>query len=93
MCKKLRDAAQELIRVWDDEETATKVFDAIDALRAALAEDRLAEYMPPKRDEQPEYALWGVVVGNPGGRWPIQQINPNEVWPVGTALYVRRVKE
>ena len=61
------------------DEAIQGIREAADALRAALAEDRLAE----------EYALWGVVVGGLGGRWPIQQINPGEIWPVGTALYVR----
>ena len=36
--------------------------------------------------------LWGVVTGAPGGRWSIQQVNPAAVYPVGTALYVRRKK-
>jgi len=52
------------------------------ALRAVPAEDRLAE--------QSEYQLWGTINGSPGSRWPVEQVNPNEVWPVGTALYVRR---
>ena len=40
MCKKLREAAQKLIQVWDNEGTLTEIFDAINALRGAVAEDR-----------------------------------------------------
>ena len=34
------------------DEAIQKIREAADALRAALAEDRLADYLPPKRDEQ-----------------------------------------
>jgi len=40
MCKKIREAAQHLIKCWDDEEAATKIFDAINALRGAVADDK-----------------------------------------------------
>lgn len=40
MCKKLRNAAQELIRLWDNEGALTEIFDAINALRGTVAEDR-----------------------------------------------------
>lgn len=41
-----------------------------------------------------EYELWGVVTGGGGIRQMVHQINPNEIWPAGTALYVcKGVKE
>ena len=40
MCKKLRNAAQELIRLWDNEGALTEIFDVINALRGAVAEDK-----------------------------------------------------
>jgi hypothetical protein len=44
-----------------------------------------------EREAKAEYELWGMINGSPGGTRPIQQveqINPNELWPAGTALYV-----
>ena len=40
-----------------------------------------------------EYELWGTIQGSPNGRWVTSQLDPSAVYPVGTALYVRRVKE
>ena len=40
---KLREAAQHLVKCWDDEwdeATPTKIFDAINALRGAVADDK-----------------------------------------------------
>ena len=36
-----------------------------------------------------EYELWGAVAGAPGGRWSVTQVNPEAVWPIGVALYVK----
>ena len=40
MCKKLRDAAQRLVKVWDSQGALTEIFDAINALRGAVADDK-----------------------------------------------------
>ena len=40
MCKKLREAAQHLIKVWDNDGSLTDIFDAINALRGAVVEDK-----------------------------------------------------
>jgi uncharacterized protein (UPF0218 family) len=40
MCRKLRDAAQKLVRVWDNDGSLTEIFDAINALRLAVTEDK-----------------------------------------------------
>jgi hypothetical protein len=40
MCKKLREAAQHLVKVWDEEGRLTEIFDAINALRGAVADDK-----------------------------------------------------
>ena len=72
------------------DEAIKQIREAADALRAALAEDRLADYLPPKRDEPTEdYKIWGVVTGGLGRRCVGHQINSGEIWPPGTALYVR----
>jgi len=79
--------------------------DVAQKLREALAEPEPApesEYWGERdsvslyvRDDEYEYSLWGdvelwgVVAGAPGGRWAGKQLNPYEIWPVGTALYVR----
>lgn len=74
---KLREAAQAVIAA---KSTSDMVL-AMERLRDALAEDRW------------EYALWGTINGSPGGRWVSTQSHPNEIWPPGTALYVRRGQE
>ena len=45
-----------------------------------------------EREEEYEYYKWGdlVLVGMTGADGMIKQIKPDEVLPVGTALYVRR---
>ena len=43
-------------------------------------------------DLDTEYELWGTIQGAPGGRWVTSQLDPYAVYPVGTALYVRRVR-
>ena len=78
---KLREAAQAAVKSFEEHGYSPLTIKAIWALRDALAEDRLAE--------QSEYQFWGTINGSPGGRWVATQINPNEIWPVGTALYVR----
>ena len=104
---KLREAAQAAVEAFDLHGYSPLTIRAIWALRDALAEDRLAEYMPPEEEpvslfvrvDDYEYEkwgdveLWGVVTGGLGVRQVVHQINPNEVWPVGTALYVRRAKK
>jgi len=83
---KLREAAQAVAAA----ESMGELAAALDALRDALAEDALNEMQSLTESEyrEPEYELWGRVTGGPGSRWPIEQID-GQVWPVGTALYVR----
>ena len=47
-----------------------------------------------KRDEY-EYELIGTIDGTYAGRWMLAAFaeNASSVWPDGTAIYVRRVKE
>ena len=47
-----------------------------------------------KRDEY-EYELIGTIDGTYAGRWMLAALAENAaaVWPDGTAIYVRRVKE
>ena len=40
MCKKIREAAQHLIKCWDNDGSLTDIFDAINALRGAVADDK-----------------------------------------------------
>jgi hypothetical protein len=92
---KLREAAEAVLETFEAGELLDDLEAAIDALRDALAEDRLDEMQALTESDyrEPEYELWGIVTGGYGGRWPIQQANPNEIWPAGTALYVRRGQE
>jgi hypothetical protein len=57
---------------------------------AAEAEE--AEEAAKAEPEEYEYELWGAVAGAPGGRWSVTQVNPEDVWPTGVALYVRRAQ-
>jgi len=76
---KLREAAEELSRAWRGASLSEMIL-AVHKMDDALAEP------------EPEYELWGTINGSPGGRWPVEQIE-ELVWPVGTALYVRRGKK
>lgn len=54
---KLRQAAEELSRAWRGM-SLSELIAAVHKMDAALAEDRLAEYMPPKRDERRTFSDW-----------------------------------
>ena len=55
---KLREAAEAVVRAWEAGESLDDLEAAGDALRAALAEDRLNDYLPPKRDERRTFNEW-----------------------------------
>jgi len=86
---KLREAAQFLLTAVEDE--GVRGMDtALDALRDALAEDRLNEMQSLTESEyrEPEYQLVGRFTGTLSGRFVFAP-EDNKIWPVGTALYAR----
>lgn len=85
---KLRQAAEELSRAWKGLSLLEMIL-AVHAMDDALAEDRQT-----KRDEY-EYQLIGTIDGTYAGRWMLAVLAENAaaVWPDGTAVYVRRIKE
>ena len=95
---KLREAAQAVVKTYlaePDEDGGYSVLTMreIDALRDALAEDRLNEMQRLTGSEYlaPQYELWGRVTGGHGSRWPVEQFD-GRIWPDGTALYVKIAK-
>jgi hypothetical protein len=87
---KLREAAEAVVAAWDSTSTS-EMFRAMPRLRKALAEDRLDEMQALTESDylEPQYELWGRVIGASGGRWPVVGQFDGRIWPVGTALYVR----
>ena len=53
----------------------------------------LVKAEPEAEPEEYECELWGSIVGIAGRFLVVSPLNPAALWPVGTALYVRRVKE
>ena len=63
----IREAAEAVMRAWEAGKSLDDLEAAADALRAALAQDRLNDYLPPKRDERRTFNEWwnyGEVSGN-----------------------------
>ena len=83
---KLREAAQAVAKAYDDGECWFEDAAIVDALRDALAEDRLDEMQRLTELDygEWEYELWGRVTGGHGS---------GRIWPVGTTLYVRVEKK
>lgn len=76
---KLREAAQAVVKAYEDGECWNDFEAAVDALRDALAEP------------EPEYQLVGRFTGTLSGRF-IFAPESNEIWPVGTALYAKTAR-
>jgi len=89
------------------EEAAQEIADKLALLRGVLREDALARLsethqqlgaelgeVSPKIGEQfgEEYELIGSIYGTHAGRWLLWAENKAAVWPVNTAVYVRRKK-
>jgi hypothetical protein len=91
---KLREAAQALLEAVEDE--GVRGMDtAIKALRDALAEDALVclSNTHQQLDAALEYELVGRINGTYGGQWVFTSCDEAAIWPVDTAVYVRRVKK
>lgn len=90
MSIKLRNAAQDVIDARENHGYSPALQEAMNALRDALADDRLDEMQSLTESEyrEPHYELWGRVTGGHGGRWAFEQFD-SRVWPDGTALYVK----
>jgi hypothetical protein len=96
---KVIDAALALIERWDTPlwKDAVHTAELIQALREAIREYDLVclSETHQQLDEALEYELVGRIDGTYGGRWMLAAFaeNASAIWPDGTAVYVRRVKE
>ena len=85
----IRERAEKLIEVMNND-VLTCLSDTHRQLASDLGEVELGEV-----ELDTEYELIGTIDGTYAGRWMLAAFAENAaaVWPDGTAIYVRRVKE
>jgi len=94
----LREAAQAVCDRWftpNWTHDAVHTGELIFALREALRESNLVclSNTHQELDAALEYELIGRINGTYGGQWVFTSYDEAAIWPVDTAVYVRRSKE